>query len=255
MPLPDKGKIAESGLNFFKPDLEKIIEKDILPKLMDVPFVRELFNISPGLMVRLLSWGIGLVPETTKHSSVGKILVDLAETIPREIGKLLEVSHTGSPVTGGKPIPPVSASLSKNADKKTHTARIAPEQRLLVLLDEKMFGHITGFVLWFLKLDADEQKKVETYVLSLDDIEQIKIFAQIDPKSRTKMIKYLPKVEPPEEEKKEPHDSSFASIVADRLVHHMNDTPKREKHYGLFSRYAYRIAGSPIDTKGNRRKL
>ncbi len=255
MPLPDKGKIAESGLNFFKPDLEKIIERDILPKLMDIPFVRELFNISPGLMVRLLSWGIGLVPETTKHSPVGKILVDLAETIPREIGKLLDSKDGGTSQPSGKPVSPSSAPLQKITDKKIHAGQGVPEQRLLTILDKEMFGHITPFVQWFLKLEPDEQKKVEAYVLSLNDIERIKIFAQIAPKARTEIMKYLPKVEEPHtEKKKEPRDPSFASVFAGQMVQHMKNKPKQEKTYSRFSRFAYHIAGSPIDAKGNRRK-
>lgn len=253
--MADKRQIAGSVFDLIKPEAEKLVENN-LHKLLEIPVLRELFNVSPRLMVALLSLGIGMIPEESKEFPLMRFLMDMAEVLPREIGRILEADD-GTVASSSNPAATAVAKAKEKAGKKVAAKADKSvsgflSQGILSILDKKIAGggSVTQFIDWFLKLSPEDQKKVEAYVLSLE-LERVKVFMSIRQKERTGLVRHLP-LPPVDEVGVVIIDPSFTAVFADRVVKHLKQKPKHPKRYGLFSRFAYRISGNPIDKFGRR---
>lgn len=245
MPI-DKSKAFERVLNAAKPHLEAILEQN-LESLLKIPLLRDLFNISPGLMVSVLSIAIGEIKEQMNQHPWIKASIDLLEVIPREIQKILEVDARGMPIAGTAN--PAHALRMKKGMGRGHAMATTPlPAELLAVLDKKFAtgdGRIGKFIGWFAKLTPEDRKKVETCLLT--DSSRLGIFLALTTAQKNQFVRALPKLDP------ELKGQEIGTIFIDRYARHSEAQSKRVKTYGLGTRLLYAIAGYSIDKNGVRK--
>lgn len=250
MPI-DKNKSFERIFNAAKPHIEKILEGN-LENVLKIPLMRELFNISPPLMVSLLSIGIGEIKERMDQHPWVKASIVLLEVLPREFGRILEVDAGGTSVAGASN--PAAAAVGKLKAKKGKVSGSATAMKplpagVLAILNKKFAGdsNIGRFLTWFFALSAEDQKKAETYILSSLDETALGIFLLVDDQQKTQIVQHF---SIPETAAK---TTGFVSIFASRVVKHIKAKTKHPKKYGIFARFAYNLSGNPIDKQGRRK--
>jgi len=154
-----------AAANALKPVLEKHSE-ELLDRALENPHIRGLFDWNPGLSSAILSALIGALPEGDKDSVRGNILhllVDLGESVPREIGRVLEGKEPKGKGSSGKTIfhvfhekiAPRAGELAQWFGGLTPEEQKFAEHHLTILKPEQLTG--------FLALSRDEKNIILKY--------------------------------------------------------------------------------------------